>query len=203
MEKASQIFKQTRLRKRISLKAATEKTRIPRRYLKAIETDDCAVFPGFNYAQLYVRDYAGFLGLLPEKMVGLFRRDWQGECKSRKTIVKSKKRITGIKIPLITGSGLLVGLVILLAVIYLVRQYLLFNSPPPLKASFSCLSGKVIVEGKTNREAAVRVEDKSAFVDSKGNFKQEIAFPWPAQVVVTSESPAGKIRQKILKVECD
>jgi len=202
MERASQIFKTARLRKKISLKKAVESTKIPRQYLEAIEKDSHLLFPSFNYAQLYVRDYAAFLELSPQKMVSIFRRDWEGEGE-KKVDLGGKKESLWQNFPLFTGSGLLIGGMILVAGIYLVRQYLVFNSPPPLKVNLSCLPGKVVIEGRTSREAAVKVGEESILVDAQGQFKGEIYSPYPQSIKVETQSPAGKIREKVLLTECE
>ncbi len=202
MEKASHIFRQTRLRKKISLKKVVESTKIPRQYLEAIEKDHYQVFPNFDYAQLYVRDYAVFLDLSPIRMVGVFRRDWPGKKeKSENLGLRKEKKLNNF--PLLTGSGLLIGGVILLTGAYLVRQYLVFNSPPPLKVSLSCLPGKVVIEGKTSREAAIKVGEESVLVDRQGKFKKEIFSPWDKEIKVVTQSAAGKRREEILEVDCE
>ncbi len=202
MERVSQVLKSTRLRKKISLKKVVESTKIPRQYLEAIEKDNHLVFPNFNYAQLYVRDYAAFLGLTAERIVSVFRRDWKGE--GEKTASpRAKKEGISTNFPLFTGSSLVIGIVILLAGAYLVRQYLVFNSPPSLKVNLSCLPGKVVIKGRTSREAAVKVEEESILVDAKGQFKGEIFSPYPQSIRVSSQSPAGKVREEVLIVECD
>ncbi|MBL7078604.1 helix-turn-helix domain-containing protein [Candidatus Shapirobacteria bacterium] len=202
MEKASQIFQKTRLRKKISLKKAVKSTKIPRQYLEAIEKDNHQIFPNFDYAQLYVRDYAVFLELSAAKMVGIFRRDWSGEREETANFgLKRKKDFSNF--PLFTGSSLLIGGIVFLAAFYLIRQYLVFNSSPFLKVAFSCLPGKIVVEGETSREAAVKVGEDSVLVNDQGKFKKEISSPFGKEIKIVTQSPAGKTREKLLIVDCE
>ena len=200
MKEAKEIFREARERKNCSLKKAAEKTKIPYKYLAAIEAGEYRLFPGFQYAQLYVRDYADFLGLEREKVASVFRRDWQGEGE------KGKKGKRGSSLfrngPLFTGTGLLLILAIAAVSLYLVRQYLVFNSPPSLEVKISCLPGKIVVEGKTDRRAIIRIEGESVGVDDKGEFRDEVSFPWPREVVVEAESPAGKAKEERFPVSC-
>jgi len=201
MKTAREIFRATRKKQRISLKIVAEKTKIPLKYLQAIEKGDYQSFPGFHYAQLYVRDYARFLHLSPFKMVSLFRRDWEGDWEEQKKepsyFPQPLRRRTFFSL-----SGLAAIGGILLVGGYLFRQYLVFNSPPPLEVRTFCLPGKVIIEGQTSPQATVKIEEKAVLVESKGQFKKELLFPWPKTVVIQAESPSGKIRQETVDLSC-
>lgn len=202
MRTAREIFQETRQQKKISLESVAEKTKIPFKYLKGIELGDNASFPDFHYAQLYVRGYAQFLGLSSQKMVSLFRRDWQGDWKTGR--VKRRKYFLKLidQLPFGTGSSLVVLSVVLLVGGYLLRQYITFNSPPPLEVEISCLPDKILIEGKTNFGVVVRVDGKTTSLSEKGEFKEEIISPWPERIVVQAESPAGKIREEIVETKC-
>ncbi|MFH1602020.1 MAG: helix-turn-helix domain-containing protein [Candidatus Shapirobacteria bacterium] len=200
MDRASEIFKRTRLGKNISLKKVAEETKIPRQYLEAIEKENQKVFPNYDYAQLYVRDYAAFLGLSPLRLVRIFRRDWEGEAAANLEI--RKRNIFLEKAPLLTSSTLVAGFLIVLAVIYLVRQYVIFNSPPKLSVHASCGSEKVLVEGKTSKEAAVKIDGQAVLVSPRGEFSKEVNSYQDEDITIVSQSPTGKISEKVIEPNC-
>ena len=63
----------TRRRKRISLRAAAEETRIPARYIEALERNaPIEAFPGGAYAKGFLRIYAQYLGVPASRLDGRF-----------------------------------------------------------------------------------------------------------------------------------
>lgn len=67
---------QTLLRARqarsITLEDAERATRIPRRYLEALEQEDFGILPAPVYARGFLRSYAGYLGLNPSELMPFF-----------------------------------------------------------------------------------------------------------------------------------
>ncbi|MGI8424610.1 MAG: helix-turn-helix domain-containing protein [Chloroflexota bacterium] len=65
-----EILRAARLRRRISLVEAEQATRIRQRYLQALEDDDYAVLPTGVYSVGFLRNYAIFLGVPPQDVLG-------------------------------------------------------------------------------------------------------------------------------------
>jgi cytoskeletal protein RodZ len=65
-----ELLRAARLRRRISLADAEQATRIRLQYLKAIEDDDFAGLPAGVYSRGFIRNYAIFLGVPPEDVMG-------------------------------------------------------------------------------------------------------------------------------------
>lgn len=59
----------------LTLEDAERDTRISRRYLQALETEQFEVIPAPVYARGFLRSYSQYLGLDPNEMLGLFPRD--------------------------------------------------------------------------------------------------------------------------------
>ncbi|WP_164908440.1 helix-turn-helix domain-containing protein [Halobacillus litoralis] len=59
-------LKEARETKGISLESLQETTKIQKRYLKAIETNEFQVLPGKFYTRAFIREYASAVGLDPE-----------------------------------------------------------------------------------------------------------------------------------------
>jgi len=67
-------FRLARENKGVSLRRAEQDTRIRRKYLQALEDDDLASLPPAVYVKGFVRNYASYLGLDPNEMLGLYRQ---------------------------------------------------------------------------------------------------------------------------------
>lgn len=63
----------------LTLEDAERDTRISRRYLQALETEQFEVIPAPVYARGFLRSYSQYLGLDPQAMLSLFPRDEEPE----------------------------------------------------------------------------------------------------------------------------
>lgn len=70
-----QYLRDTRLELQLSLEEICRDTRIPERYLSALEADDYNDMPGAAYAGGFVRGYARHLGLDEEDILGRYRSE--------------------------------------------------------------------------------------------------------------------------------
>ena len=59
----------------LTLEDAERDTRISRRYLQALETEQFEAIPAPVYARGFLRSYSQYLGLDPQEMLALFPRD--------------------------------------------------------------------------------------------------------------------------------
>src|SRR5919109_708632 len=67
-------LRQARQRRHVDQAEAAAVTRIPRRYLEALETNaPIETYPAPLYARAFLREYAAFLGLDPEPLVERFK----------------------------------------------------------------------------------------------------------------------------------
>jgi len=66
-------LRRARQRRHATIDEAAETTRIPKRFLEALERDAPAdEYPAPAYARAFLREYAGYLGLEPERLVQAF-----------------------------------------------------------------------------------------------------------------------------------
>lgn len=73
MGRIGDIFREQRLSKGLTLDQVSDETNISTRYLQGIENDNFQNFPGEVYIQGFIRNYAEFLGLDPERMISRYR----------------------------------------------------------------------------------------------------------------------------------
>ncbi len=73
MEELGGLLKKAREERNISINDISEQTKIQLHYLEALEKGDFSKFPGEVYLKGALRNYAELVGLLPEKVLHLYR----------------------------------------------------------------------------------------------------------------------------------
>ena len=218
MKTAAQILKAARVEKEIDLNEASDKTKIPLKYLKVIESGQYQLLPGESYARLYIKSYAEFLGLSGKDCVSFFRRDLGVSFPKRLNTRKKQsfvgdvnKSVKGAveKINLDPNRAKILGLAaIFFSLIgYLFYQYLSFNSPPELKYEVNCQKkGEqfwVVVEGSTDPDSTIIIDSVPVEVDSNGNFSEQLLFlPDRKAINIKAQSPLGQIYETEREVSC-
>ncbi|HEY8767157.1 MAG TPA: helix-turn-helix domain-containing protein [Dehalococcoidia bacterium] len=67
-----ETLRRARTAKGITIEDAERVTRIPRKYLEALELDNFGILPAPVYARGFLRSYAGYLGLEPGELLPFF-----------------------------------------------------------------------------------------------------------------------------------
>ena len=198
---ASSLLKNTRLDKEYELSDIAKKLKINPKYLKAIEDDDVSNFPQEPYCSLMVKEYADYLGLNGHDVLSLFRRDFEQKKKT-----KSLKKESFSFTPQLTFA-VSIFLIIFLFGFYLIFEYIKFNQPPKLKINWptesTIIDNSFTLNGVTDPESTVRVNQDLIIVDTKGNFSKKINLNQNGETKITveSKSSSGKTttEEKILK----
>lgn len=73
MESIGDKLRGTREASNLTLDQVARETHVAKRFLKALEDEDFAVFPGETYALGFLRSYSDYLGLNAEEMVARYR----------------------------------------------------------------------------------------------------------------------------------
>mgnify|MGYP006301884713 CR=1 FL=1 len=73
MESIGEKLRGAREEKGYSVDQVARDTNIARRFVEALEREDFSVFPGDPYVLGFLRNYADYLGLDPEKVVTLYK----------------------------------------------------------------------------------------------------------------------------------
>ena len=197
MKKIGEIFREERIRRRLSISEVVKTTKIPQKFLLAIESGDYSQLPCGLYPHLYVKEYSRFLKLPEKKMVAIFRRDYRSP-------KNSKKRFhpTDLKSWLQWQRFLGGGLIILIFSGYLFYQYINFVSPPRVKlVVINSPSGEKIIKGKTDPRATLKIDGEIVNLDKNGNFSFLIKYKDKKEIDIIAESPAGKKRKIIEKLK--
>src|SRR3972149_584679 len=72
MSPLGETLRRARLSKGITFEDAERVTRIPRKYLEALEVENYGILPAPVYARGFLRSYAGYLGLDPGALLPFF-----------------------------------------------------------------------------------------------------------------------------------
>lgn len=189
MYNACEIIKNTRLERQYSLAEISKKTKIPQKYLQAIELADYKNYPAEPYCSLFVSQFAQFLGLDSDKITSLFRRDNSGPKNLKNSIKKSSIYFT----PQFLFT-LVVALSLIFTFLFLLGRYMSFNKAPKLTVNWPDpdSSTQIKVTGNTDPSSTIRINEDLVIVDRDGSFSKQIDISQNPTVVIESMSPSGK-----------
>ena len=126
MRTVGEILKKSRLEKKLTLKEIEEQTKIRKEYLIALEENHYQDLPSAAYIQGFIKNYSQVLGLKPEPLLAIFRRDYEEKERSVLNFTQSQSFRWTPKLTLIS----LFILALLLFVGYLFWQYHLLQKSP-------------------------------------------------------------------------
>lgn len=196
-------LKEARIRKKYSRERLEKETKIKKEFIKAIEEEDWEVLPEYPVVAGFVRSIAGALEIDRRQALARLRRDYPP--KSLRINPKPDVSDKFIWSPKLT---FLLGVTVISVIIlgYLAFQYIKFISPPPLTVDRP-LEGEtvtdeaLVVKGKTDPDAVVKVNNQPVLIEEDGEFVAEIEiFEGTNQVEIKAISRSGKetiIRRKI------
>jgi cytoskeletal protein RodZ len=209
MRKISEILKDAREDKGLSLETIERETKIKKEFLEAIEAGRFGKLPSDSYAQGFVRNYAKYLGIPLSSAIPLFRREFKSKHKDhiipefRKSQHKFSRKF------FLSAKTLGVAFVVLVLAIYFFFQYSSFFFPPELTIqnpkNGQKISGNIVeVSGKTDPYATVTVNDSEVYVALDGTFKKaEYMFSGNNQVTVVAKNRYGKETSKTVTVKVE
>lgn len=205
MQTISDILKQEREKKNLSLQDVINATKIKRNFLVAIESADFKVLPSESYALGFIKNYAQFLGIPEDKAAALFRREY----KTAKIEIMPKFRKSGIsgrKIFLRSPKGYLILMVAFVVLSYIAYQFSFLFIGPKLniispKAGAQINSSIVNVTGKTDPYATVKVNNQEVYVDLTGSFKKTLyVYTGETKIKISAKNRYGKETRREIAV---
>jgi cytoskeletal protein RodZ len=208
MKTAGSILRDARVGKKISLETIEQATKIRKKFLEAIETDDFSKLPSLSYAKGFVRNYSDYLGLDSANVLAFFRRQ-------NMDVTRSSLLPKGMAEPLnrsiyhLTPTRFImvfVGFLVLVFLIYFGFQYVKLQTPPSLTVTEPLDMAKtqdkrINIMGETDADATVTINSVGALVRSDGKFFDSVALvPGENKITIVSTSRFGKIRSVIRTV---
>ncbi len=200
MRTVGEVLKQEREAKFYSIDEIEKATKIRKELLIALEKDEYHKLPPTTFVQGFIKNYGRFLGLDPNKLLAIYKRDFSDRKNPPKILQsfidpldKKKFRITPAKFL----ATFILGLVLIFFTYLWVEYRFLVGAPflevfqPQDQASISAAS--VVVSGRTDPEAKVSINNQEIQVDLSGKFSQEIKLSDSANnIVITAISKSGK-----------
>lgn len=203
MRTAGEILKEARLAKKISLKQVETSTKIRYDFLKALEENDFQKLPSLVSTRGFLKNYAEFLGLTPEPILAIFRRDFAH--KKGKIILQGMvEPINKPKFnwtPKLTLISFLVLFFLGLAG-WLGYQYFSLMKNPFLEIytpqdGQQIKNEKIEVIGRADPDSLVTVNNQSVFLSEQGEFRYKLElFPGENTIVVEAKSKLGRKTQQ-------
>jgi len=180
MKRVGQVLKEARIAARLTLEEVEKKTKIRKKNLVALEESNYSDLPPPTYVKGLIKNYGQFLGLSPNSLLALFRREYSG-------LEKETLSATFLNLPfkfrLTPGLTISVfgALAVLGLVVYIGIQYFSLISAPRLEikapADFLRTSERQTeIIGQTDHDATVSVNSEKVDLDEDGNFKVQITL---------------------------
>lgn len=196
MKTIGQVIKTARQDNRFSYQSLAEETKIKKEFIKAIEEEKWDKLPEYPVLHGFIRNLAETLEISTNHALALFRRDYPPE---KKTTVNPKpdiksKFVWSPRLTFIAG----VSLVILVISSYLVYQYFNFTRPPDLTVTQPSENATVeedplIVEGSTDVDATIVINNQPVIVDEEGNFRAQIDISKETkEILILAKSRSGR-----------
>jgi len=203
------ILKAARTKASISLEDAEIQTRIRLKHLEALESGEYQVLPADAYNIGFIRCYAEFLKLNPEKILRLYREERsQSRLTPAKEVNLAPIRTNDWKF-LITPKVLGIASAVLVfggIVTYIAAQLSEFTQPPTIVLAtqadeFTSEADTVNLKGSTTEGAIVFMNNEPIQVTPSGQFAQDVQLsPGVNEIVIAAESRAGNRSQRSVKV---
>jgi len=211
MKTVGEILKQERKRQKKSLSQIQQRTKIPLKTLRALEEDDFDQLPPATFAKGFIKNYAQVLGLKADRLLAIFRRDWQ-ENKKGRVVPRGLESSLKEKAFFLTPRTTFVFLVSSLVFLFLgylglqLRSYLL---PPKLviekpEEDQRINKEEVEVVGQASPDASVYVNSQLVEIDQQGNFSYQLrVFPGENSLEIKVVNRRGKETVVLRKIIVD
>lgn len=209
MRKVSDLLREERESKNLTLADIEEATKIKKEFIVAIEEGKFHRLPSESYAQGFVKNYAKFLGVPESSAMPLFRREYKSRHPFHIVPEFRKSQHKFNRTFFLSAKTLLVVFVIFIVGIYVFFQYSTLVFPPKLEIvtpqNGQAFSGNVVeVKGKTDPYATVSVNGDETYVTLQGTFKKAVyTFSGENKIEVITKNRFGKESRKVINVRVE
>lgn len=197
---------------RMSLSEISKATRIQVKYLEYIENGQYEKLPADVYVRGFLRSYARHLNMNEQAFIRLYERERNIQDNLGRNVSKKTFNVKNLDISsfVLTPRSLVITLIFLLvsgAFLYLYQELQSFAGVPRLvilsPANGAVLeTDKVVVEGKTDKDARVSINNQTVFVGSEGEFSDKLILqPGINTVTVVSINRFDKEKSETFSVD--
>lgn len=204
MKTIGELIKSARTVKKISRYNLARKTKIKKDYIEAIENEKWELLPDYPVVVGFVKSLASALKIGTIQAVALLRRDYP----PKKLPVNPKPDVSQ-KLSWSPRITFIVGVLVVVLGIsgYLLFQYFNFVKSPTVEISQPIQnqiidSNNFLVEGKTDPDSTVIINNQPAIVDEYGKFSAEIeVFEGTKEIIILARTRAGKETRVVRNVD--
>lgn len=198
MRTVGQVLKEEREKKFYTLDEIEKATKIRKELLEALEAGQYPKLPPPTFVQGFIKNYGKFLGLNPDKLLAIYRREFSERTHPPRVLETFSNPVNhkGFKLTPARALGSVILGLILIFFAYLWIEYKFLVGGPFLEVAepvnqFSTTSPVVQVAGRTDPEAKLSINNQEIGVDVAGKFSQEIKLSDnmnTIEIVATSKS---------------
>lgn len=211
MRTVGEILKKARIERHFTFEDIEKATRIRKKFLIALEENAWDKLPSLPYIKGFIRNYSLYLGLKPDEMVAIFRRNFTDQ---EKTGLLPAGLTHPLDEPIFRFTpqiGLIAAIIsfVILFFGYLFLQYQSYTSPPNLTVTKPqegeiLKTGRVEVAGKTDPDAVVSVNNQKIALTVSGEFTTTLLLsPGVNSITVEATSKYGKKKTTSRTIEVD
>lgn len=197
-----------RSERRISLGEISKSARIQSKYLEYLENGEYEKLPADVYVKGFLRSYAQYLGMDENYLIKSFEREKEIYNNIRKEDPQ-KKFFKPLKFSsLVITPKIIVATVVIffvgLGFFYLYRELSMFVSSPRLVISepqnnFVTEENIITVEGITEKDAKIFINDQQIVVDENGKFSENVVVqPGLNKITVKAVNRFDKNSEKVI-----
>jgi cytoskeleton protein RodZ len=180
----SEQLKEVRRTGKLTFEQIAIETKIPKKYLRALEEGKYEELPAEVYVRGFLENYASYLGFPQDEVLTQYRRERGVSGRKAPSLDLPKRSVEQPKLTITPRTlGLTTAAVLLLTVVgYLITQITGFASPPKLEitgpvADARVSSERVKVAGKTESDAQVFINNQPIPTDTDGSFSEVVTLP--------------------------
>jgi cytoskeletal protein RodZ len=197
---------------RMSLAEISKATRIQVKYLEALENGAYGELPAEVYVRGFLKNYARYLGLEDEVFLKLYdkEKNIQANLGRERELVPAALPALRVSTWIITPRTLVIAGIILVlggTFLYLFLEFRAFVAEPRLiitepVAGATIDGASLTLRGRTDRGARVLINNEPVFVDTNGDFGEELSLqPGLNAVVVSATNRFQKTKTETVAVE--
>lgn len=186
MKTVGQLLKEAREAELYTLEDVEKALKIRKEMLVALEADDYKKLPPPTFIKGFIKNYAKFLNLDGKQLLAMFRRQFSEREHKPYVMDAFVHPVKEPRFKLTPGKtfGGVIALVILTFFAYLWMQYRQLSGGPALQIinppdQMTTENAEVVVEGKTDAENKVLINNQEVKVGVEGDFKQSIILSSP------------------------
>lgn len=209
MKTVGQLLKETRTEKGLTVDQVAKATKIQKRFIEALESDEFKLIESQAYTIGFVKNYSEFLGLNSRHTLAFLRRQTREVSKTALLPKKTEESLHSSRLRL-TPSRFIVFFVLFLLLIfvgYFTFQYQRLQSPPtliieqPKEVEIKTSAPRIEILGQTDPDATISINGIGVLVRNDGKFFDQVpVFPGENTISITATSRYGKTTQMVRQV---